>query len=105
MSFESIKVLLMDENGPITTKINIPPAKLLIAKLDGLQDPEPTYFQIYCYRPDKKLSSTLKGSVSLLLGLQKVFVLPIEKLTGIWSLVVTITKSNNVEVLRYELEL
>ena len=105
MSFESLKVLLMDESGSITNKINIPPAKLLIAKLDGLQDPDPTYFEIYCYRPDKKLSATLKGAVSLYLGLQKVFTLPIEKLQGIWSLVVTITKGTKVEVLHFDLEL
>ena len=105
MSFESIKILLMDEAGPISNKISLPPARLLIAKLDGLQDPEPTYFEIYCYRPDKKLSATLKGSVSLYIGLQKAFTLPIENSVGIWSLVVTISRDKQVEVLRYDLEL
>lgn len=94
----------MDESGPINKLIAKPPAKLLIAKLDGLQDPDPTFFEIFCYRPDKRLSATLKGSVSLYVGLQKVFTLPIEKHLGIWSLVLTITKEQKVEVFRYELE-
>ncbi len=105
MSLESIKILLMDEAGPITTQITKPPAKLLIAKLDGLQDPDPTYFEIYCYRPDNKLSAQLKGSVSLYLGLQKVFTLPIDKPSGKWNLVITITKGTAVEVIKYEIEL
>ena len=105
MSLESIKILLMDEAGPITKQITKPPAKLLIAKLDGLQDPDPTYFEIYCYRPDKKLTAQLKGSVSLYLGLQKIFTLPIEKIIGIWNLVITITKGKTVEVLKFEIEL
>ena len=105
MSIQSIKILLMDEAGPITKEITKPPARLLIAKLDGLQDPEPTYFEIYCYRPDNKLSAQLKGSVSLYLGLQKIFTLPIDKPAGIWHLVVTITKEQTVEVFKYEIEL
>ena len=95
----------MDETGPITQKITKPPAKLLIAKLDGFENPEPTYFEIYCYRPDNKLSAQLKGSVSLYLGLQKIFTLPIEKVIGIWHLVITISKDKNVEVKKFEIEL
>ena len=105
MSFESIKILLMDEAGPITKQITKPPAKLMIAKLDGFENPEPTFFEIYCNRPDKKLTAQLKGSVSLYLGLQKIFTLPIEKIIGIWHLVVTISRDKNVEVLKFEIEL
>jgi hypothetical protein len=105
MSFESIKILLMDEAGPIINRINKPPAKLLVAKLDGLEDPDPTYFEIFCYRPDNMLTSTLKGSVSLFLGLQKIFTLPIEKQVGIWKIVITISKDNKVEVLNFEINL
>ncbi len=105
MTFESIKVLLMDEAGPITKQLTKPPLKLLIAKLDGLEDPDPTFFEIYCYRPDNKLSAQLKGSVSSYLGLQKIFTLPIDRPSGVWNLVITISKDKNVEVLKYEIEL